>query len=51
MELDGSDSSEEDESSDDSSSDEEETVSTETLKLPGNQKKKANIQVLERDRE
>ncbi|XP_062851133.1 uncharacterized protein C12orf45 homolog [Trichomycterus rosablanca] len=52
VELEGSDSSEEEDSSEDSSSsDEEETVSTETLKLPGNQKRKANIQVLEREGE
>lgn len=50
MELEGSDSSEEEESSEEESPDEE-TVSTETLKLPGNRKRKANIEVLEKEAE
>ncbi|XP_053506877.1 uncharacterized protein C12orf45 homolog [Ictalurus furcatus] len=50
VELEDSDSSEEEESSEEESSDEE-TASVETLKLPGNRKRKANIEVLEKDRE
>lgn len=50
VELEGSDSSEEEESSEEESSDEE-IISTETLKLPGNQKRKANIEVLEKEGE
>ncbi|MCI4388787.1 hypothetical protein PGIGA_G00090040 [Pangasianodon gigas] len=50
VELEGSDSSEEEESSEEESSDEE-TVSAETLKLPGNRKRKANIEVLEKEGE
>ncbi|XP_060745622.1 uncharacterized protein C12orf45 homolog [Tachysurus vachellii] len=52
VELEGSDSSKEEESS--SSSDEssdEEIISTETLKLPGNRKRKANIEMLEKEGE
>lgn len=49
MELEDSDSSEEEELSEESS--DEETASVETLKLPGNRKRKANIEVLEKDRE
>ncbi|XP_072530023.1 NOP protein chaperone 1 [Salminus brasiliensis] len=45
VELEDSDSSEEQESSEDSSSDDE-TVTEEKLKLPGDRKRKANIQVL-----
>ncbi|MCJ8743033.1 hypothetical protein PDJAM_G00089080 [Pangasius djambal] len=53
VELEGSDSSEEEESSESSEdeSSDEETVSAETLKLPGNQKRKANIEVLEKEGE
>ncbi|XP_053364846.1 uncharacterized protein C12orf45 homolog [Clarias gariepinus] len=50
VELEGSDSSEEEESSEEESSDEE-TDSAETLKLPGNRKSKANIEVLEKEGE
>ncbi|XP_060759691.1 uncharacterized protein C12orf45 homolog isoform X2 [Neoarius graeffei] len=50
VELEGSDSSEGEESSEEESSDEE-TVSIETLKLPGNQKRKANIEVLQKEGE
>ncbi|XP_076861396.1 NOP protein chaperone 1 [Brachyhypopomus gauderio] len=46
VELEGSDSSEEEESSEDDSSDDD-AVTAETLKLPGNGKRKANIQVVE----
>lgn len=50
VELEGSDSSEAEESSEEESSDEE-TVHVETVKLPGNLKRKANIEVLEKERE
>ncbi len=53
VELEDSDSSEEDESSsslssseEDSSEDEVQTVTAKTLKLPGDRKRKANIQVM-----
>lgn len=46
VELEDSDSSDEQETSEDSSSDDE-TVTEEKLKLPGDRKRKANIQVLE----
>lgn len=49
VELEGSDSSDAEDSSEDESSDEE-TASAETLKLPGNRKRKANIVVLETDK-
>ncbi|XP_036433529.1 uncharacterized protein C12orf45 homolog [Colossoma macropomum] len=49
VELEGSDSSEEEEESSEDSSSDEETV--ENLKLPGDKKRKANIQVLEREGE
>lgn len=50
VELEGSDSSKEEESSSSSSdeSSDEEIISTETLKLPGNRKSKANIEMLEK---
>uniref|UniRef100_A0A671SB28 Uncharacterized protein n=2 Tax=Sinocyclocheilus anshuiensis TaxID=1608454 RepID=A0A671SB28_9TELE len=55
VELEDSDSSEEDESSsssssseEDSSEDEVQTVTAKTLKLPGDRKRKANIQVIEK---
>ncbi|XP_016137133.1 uncharacterized protein C12orf45 homolog [Sinocyclocheilus grahami] len=53
VELEDSDSSEEDESSssseEDSSEDEVQTVTAKTLKLPGDRKRKANIQVIEKE--
>ncbi|XP_073694715.1 NOP protein chaperone 1 [Garra rufa] len=63
VELEDSDSSEEDDSSpstsssssssssteEDSSDEEEQTVTTKTLKLPGDRKRKANIQVIEKE--
>ncbi|XP_016390947.1 uncharacterized protein C12orf45 homolog [Sinocyclocheilus rhinocerous] len=56
VELEDSDSSEEDESSsssssseEDSSEDEVQTVTAKTLKLPGDRKRKANIQVMEKE--
>ncbi|KAF4114783.1 uncharacterized protein C12orf45 homolog [Onychostoma macrolepis] len=57
VELEDSDSSEEDESSssssseEDSSEDEVQTVTAKTLKLPGDRKRKANIQVMEKEGE
>ncbi|XP_051746091.1 uncharacterized protein C12orf45 homolog [Ctenopharyngodon idella] len=60
VELEESDSSEEDESSsssssslseEDSSDEEVQTVTAKTLKLPGDRKRKANIQVLEKEGE
>lgn len=52
MELEGSDSSKEEESSEEEEeSSGEETVGAETLKLPGNQKRKANIEVLQKEGE
>ncbi|TSK13343.1 hypothetical protein Baya_0217 [Bagarius yarrelli] len=48
--LEGSDSSESEESSEEESSDEE-TVHVETVKLPGNHKRKANIEVLKKEGE
>ncbi|XP_059360464.1 uncharacterized protein C12orf45 homolog [Carassius carassius] len=57
VELDDSDSSEEDElsssssSEEDSSEEEVQTVTAKTLKLPGDRKRKANIQVLEKESE
>ncbi|XP_052410347.1 NOP protein chaperone 1 [Carassius gibelio] len=55
VELEDSESSEEDESSssssseEDSSEDEVQTVTAKTLKLPGDRKKKANIQVIKKE--
>ncbi|XP_059366816.1 NOP protein chaperone 1-like [Carassius carassius] len=53
VELEDSESSEEDESSssseEDSSEDEVQTVTAKTLKLPGDRKRKANIQVIKKE--
>ncbi|XP_027007018.2 uncharacterized protein C12orf45 homolog isoform X2 [Tachysurus fulvidraco] len=51
VELEGSDSSKEEESSSSSSESSDEEINTETLKLPGNRKRKANIEMLEKEGE
>ncbi|KAL6460282.1 hypothetical protein MHYP_G00320410 [Metynnis hypsauchen] len=51
VELENSDSSEEEEESSEDGSSDEESVTVENLKLPGNKKRKANIQVVEGEEE
>ncbi|XP_026877074.2 uncharacterized protein C12orf45 homolog [Electrophorus electricus] len=50
VELEDSDSSEDEDSTEDDSTDED-TVTEETLRLPGNRRRKANIQVVEKEGE
>ncbi|XP_046729246.1 uncharacterized protein C12orf45 homolog isoform X2 [Silurus meridionalis] len=51
VELEDSDSSQEEEESSEEESSDDQTVDTETLKLPGNRKRTAKIEVLEKDGE